>query len=255
MNPTELILINRGLQDLNPLLIGKEDCAPGHSSGPAVRNFTLLHYVISGQGIFRTGDKTYTVKGGEIYRILPGELCYYRADDDNPWCYRWLGFNGALSEHFSTLPPVFSASSVAAQCFALEDNEDEVSEYRIAAKLFRLYAELFETKEPKTASFVRRVRDYVDTTYMISDLRVEEIANHLHLDRRYLSRIFKNRTGQTIQEYITSTRMAAAMQHLSDGFSVAQTAERCGYTDAFLFSKMFKRHVGISPAYWKKERR
>ena len=90
-------------------------------------------------------------------------------------------------------------------------------------------------------------------TYMLSELRVEEIADRLHLDRRYLSRIFKEKTGETLQEYIVSTRMAVAKKALLEGLSVASTAERCGYTDVFVFSKMFKRRFGISPAHWKKQ--
>ena len=39
---------------------------------------------------------------------------------------------------------------------------------------------------------------------------------------------------------------------LSRGLSVGKTAELCGYSDAFLFSKMFKQRMGICPAIWKK---
>lgn len=253
MNSTEWILTNRGFQDLNPILIGMEACEPAHSSGPAVRCYTLLHYVVSGKGIYQTRGQTYSVKSGEVFRILPGETCYYRADDNDPWTYRWLAFDGTLSKRFEALPPVFPVSAIAAQCFVMDDPENDMPEYRIASNLFRLYAEIFEPLDSKSTSYVRRARDYVDATYMLSELRVEEIANRLHLDRRYLSRIFKEKTGESLQEYIVSTRMAVAQKALSEGLSVASAAERCGYTDVFLFSKMFKRRFGVSPANWKKQ--
>ena len=251
----ELILTNRGLQDLNPLLIGMEECVPNHHFGPATRNYTLLHLVVSGKGFFRVGGKTYPVKSGEIFRILPGEVTYYQADAEEPWCYRWLGFDGALSKDFASLPPVFPVSSIGARCFRFEDVEGASPEFRIASRLFRLYAELFERRESKAESYVQRVLDYVEVSYMYPGLRVEEIANQLHLDRHYLSRLFRNRTGQTLQDYIISVRMEEALRCLSQGLTVVDTAERCGYSDPFLFSKMFKRRYGLSPTHWKSAHR
>ena len=51
MRMTTLMLTNRHLRDLNPILAGAENCEPGHAFGPAVRNYTLLHYVASGRGV------------------------------------------------------------------------------------------------------------------------------------------------------------------------------------------------------------
>ena len=82
-------------------------------------------------------------------------------------------------------------------------------------------------------------------------LRVEDIAKDLNLDRHYLARIFKEKTGKTISEYIISVRMDEAKNYLKQDFSVEETARLCGYEDVSNFSKLFKREVGISPAYWK----
>lgn len=249
MRKIDLFLTNRHLNDLNPIVVGAEDCEPGHRFGPAVRNYTLLHYVANGKGIFQSGGTTYPVKAGEVFRILPGEVTVYQADWKEPWSYRWVGFDGGLSGRFASLPPVFAVSAGLAHCFSMEDSEG-TPEYRVASKLFRLYAELFDSA-PQKINYVRRVQDYVEASYMLK-IRVEEIAEQMHLDRRYLSRLFREKTGQTVQDYLISVRMAEAMRCLSQDFSVAETAERCGYSDVFLFSKMFKRRFGISPANWKK---
>lgn len=251
MQKRDLLLTNLHLRDLNPLLIGWEYCTEGHGFGPAVRNYTLLHYVVSGRGIFRKNGVEHPVGRGEVFCILPGELTYYEADKKDPWVYRWLGFDGELTRSFAELPPVFRVSDAAARCFLTDDYEGEISEYRIAAQLFNLYGELFGEKRGKS-DYARQVMSYVEAMYM-QPIRVGEIASQLHLDRRYLSRVFRERTGQTVQEYILSVRMSEAKRFLSQGLSVGETAERCGYGDSFLFSKMFKRWVGISPAVWKKK--
>ncbi|MBR3894457.1 MAG: AraC family transcriptional regulator [Clostridia bacterium] len=249
----EFALLNRHFSDLNPLLCGCEDCEPGHSFGPAVRKYTLIHYVTQGSGMVYKGGESYRVNAGEAFIILPDEVVTYTADPQNPWSYQWIGFDGEMSKKFAELPVVISfPSGVIDEMIALRDSS--VREYLVAGLLFRMYAEIFYSNVKKSNNhYVRRVKDYINTLYM-SPLRVEEIAQKMNLDRRYLSRLFKERTGQSVQEYLISVRMEEARQRLSEGFSVDETAHLCGYDDAGNFSKMFKRRFGVSPAYWKSEK-
>ena len=67
MSRTDYILTDRQLQDLNPLLAGDEVCAPGHSFGPAVRRYTLIHYVLEGKGIFYARGGVHPVEKGQAF--------------------------------------------------------------------------------------------------------------------------------------------------------------------------------------------
>ena len=69
-----------------------------------------------------------------------------------------------------------------------------------------------------------------------------------------MSRLFKEKTGQTVQEYLISVRLDAAKKQLERGASVGEAALLCGYDDVCNFSKMFKRLSGISPGKWKNTR-
>ena len=51
--------------DITPYDAGTQRCPPLHFYGPAVRSYWLLHYVVSGKGVF--------VKNGETYRIREGQ--------------------------------------------------------------------------------------------------------------------------------------------------------------------------------------
>ena len=59
-----MLLTNRKLQDLNPLIAGEETCAPGHSFGPAVRKYTLIHYVLRGKGVLYARGGEHPVHAG-----------------------------------------------------------------------------------------------------------------------------------------------------------------------------------------------
>ena len=84
--------------DIYPVQYGVEQCNRNHSFGPCVRNNYLLHYVYSGKGIFQTENNTYHLHKGQMFLISPNQLTYYKADDSDPWLYRWIEFNGSMSQ-------------------------------------------------------------------------------------------------------------------------------------------------------------
>ena len=244
MNAQNLFLTNRHLSDLNPLIAGEHICDPGYGVKPASRHFVLLHSVISGKGIFTLDGKDYPVKAGEAFLITPGIVSSYHADPQDPWHYRWIGFDGKLSADFSALPPVFPLSVNVLQKMLEVADDPSVAEYRLAAELFKLYARLFSKKHRN--QYVQQVQTYIQSSYMLP-IRVEDIANQFNLDRRYLSWLFKQETGQSIQTHLIGVRMDAAMTYLQQGYNVKETAKLVGYWDVANFSKMFKKHFGESP--------
>jgi AraC-like DNA-binding protein len=249
----ERFLQNRKLKDFNPVIVGSEKCKPNHAYGPAVRWHTLIHFVLSGEGVFCKGDQEYHVHAGEAFIILPEEITYYRADGCTPWHYVWIGFDGELSARFAELPPVIAVPpETTARLFA-DGIFSDMDEYEIAARLLCFYSELFAEKK-ETNHYVRQVRDYIKASYM-EHLQVERIAESMHLNRRYLSRLFKEKTGYTMQEYIIKVRMDAAARFLEKGYSVSETASFCGYEDVSNFTKIFKQRMKLSPSAWRNGKR
>lgn len=245
------LLTNRHFSDLNPLFFGREECENGHAFGPAIRKYTLIHYVERGHGTLYKGGREYMVTAGQIFIILPDEITFYKADDDDPWVYRWIAFDGALSELFAKIEPVMSVSDKHFPRVTEKDRREPMIEYTLAAQLFTLVTKVTSLESERTSDYVRRVKDYIKSSYMRA-IRVEDIADSLNLDRRYLSRLFKSETGRTMQDYITSVRIKEAKRLLDEGYGVCETAGFCGYADYCNFSKIFKRECGISPANWKK---
>ena len=80
--------------DLYLCFCGYEACQPFHSYGPAVRPNYVIHYIISGKGIFTIGNRTYRLTAGQGFFLMPNVRTYYEADADDPWTYLWIGFDG-----------------------------------------------------------------------------------------------------------------------------------------------------------------
>ena len=96
--------------------------------------------------------------------------------------------------------------------------------------------------------YVKNVISYIQLKYS-EHVKIENIALSLGLNRSYLTRLFKEATGYSLQDYLLTYRMKIALKHLSaNQLSIAEVAEAVGYTDTFTFSKAFKRHFHQSPS-------
>lgn len=245
----EYLLENQKLTDLNPLFFGKEDCLPKHYHGPRIRPYTLIHYVYSGKGTVIKEHGETSVHEGQAFIIHPGEVVTYIADSENPWHYYWIGFDGKLTERFKELNDVVEIPEYLFESI-FQCAEKSMCEYRVVALLYEIYIALFSKSEVRS-DYIKQVKDYVKAFYM-QDISVENIAKSINLDRRYLSRIFKQRTGMTIQDYIINKRIKVSQTYLLQGYSVEEVAIMSGYLDVSNFSRIFKRRTGVSPMEWKK---
>lgn len=84
---------------------------------------------------------------------------------------------------------------------------------------------------------------------------ISQIAEDLKYNPDYLSRIFREKMGITLQQYIEEKKVEAGKALLVEGMSVSETAARLGYASSQSFCKMFSRCEGCSPTlYLKKEK-
>lgn len=234
--------------DIKPIFAGMSQCKSLHSYGPAVRHHCIIHYCVRGKGIFRNSEGTFEVSAGQAFIINPDEITFYQADEKDPWFYTWIAFSGSICEKTKTLSPVVKISDGK----IFEDISRLVAEgvcfpekYLIC--LVKLFEELIPPSPDSLPGYALRAKDYIKLHYM-EDISVEHLANIFNIDRRYLLRLFKREFGITIVNYLIRTRLDAAYDFLRSGFPVNKTAVMCGYSDAYNFSKMFKKYHGISPS-------
>ncbi len=235
--------------ELSPVCVGFERCLPEKFFGPHIRQYYLIHFIISGTGVFKNPKGAYRVDAGSAFLIRPGENCIYTADKDDPWMYGWIGFEGKLSARFDEIPDIFSFPAwITDELLHSVDIEAGSEEY-LTGILFKLLSSLSDRKEKQDK--IRRVTDFIAANYM-HDIKVGEISAMLNFDRKYLTRIFRERMGISIKQYLTDKRISEAKRFLSEGFGVAETATLTGYADSFNFSKAFKHQTGVSPLEYKK---
>ena len=85
-------------------------------------------------------------------------------------------------------------------------------------------------------------------------MSLESVANSFYVNKCYLSRIFKETTGFTINEYINIHRVNKAQKLLTDSnLSITEIASGCGYESLTYFEKVFKTYREVSPLKYRNE--
>ena len=250
----EIFIENKELKDINPRTCGESQCVPGHSWGPSFRSYFLLHYVMSGRGVYKAPTKTYEVCAGQIFVIFPGETVTYIADEHDPWQYCWVSFeaaldlSGVLSGHVLTVPECRHIFHALSDCA----NTAVTREWYICGKIYELLSLLGTQRrfvESRAHRYVCRAQNYIEIHYQDTTLRVDTLAEKLNLDRTYFSKIFHKYTGKPPQGYIVDFRLDRAAELLvHQKLSPGEVAVLVGYGDIFNFSRMFRRRFGVPPS-------
>ncbi|MFD7340287.1 cupin domain-containing protein [Streptomyces violascens] len=85
---------------------------------------------------------------------------------------------------------------------------------------------------------------------------VPELAEISGLSRAAFARVFREALGQAPVQYLTEWRMTLARDHLrADDLSLAQIADKVGYSSPFAFAAAFRRHHGDPPGTWRHRER
>ena len=233
-----------------PLDCGYEACIPEHAYGPAVRHFYLLHYVFEGEGTFQKNGAVHKVSAGDLFVICPEDLTVYRADSENPWEYCWISFRAEETPDFLK-EPVIRQPQVR-QIF--EQIRDQVQGEPEDGKLFALLYEMLWSlsldaplKQDRQNTYALYAKTYLETAYM-RQVSIQEIADTLHIDRRYLTILFRETYGKPPQAYLMQLRLEQARNFLSQGYGVTEAASMSGFSDLANFSRQYKRTYGICPS-------
>ena len=97
-------------------------------------------------------------------------------------------------------------------------------------------------------ALAKKILEILKTDYTDDTLSLTTIAQKLNMNASYLSRVFKQETGNSFIDVLNCLRLDEARRLLhTTAMPVQEVAERVGYTSASYFIKVFKKHCGKTP--------
>ncbi|WP_246050107.1 response regulator [Aquibacillus sediminis] len=94
---------------------------------------------------------------------------------------------------------------------------------------------------------IERAKTYIEHHYD-QPLSLDQISQYIDLSTNYFSNLFKEATGEAFIDYLTRLRLNKAKQYLKENhYSLKQISAMVGYKDPNYFSRVFKKHVNMSP--------
>ncbi|OCT16323.1 DNA-binding response regulator [Paenibacillus pectinilyticus] len=120
----------------------------------------------------------------------------------------------------------------------------------------RTYVELAirrirEEREQQTWTVLDRAVTYIEEKLQ-EDISLEDVAEHVHLNPHYFSKVFKQQTGETFIDYVTRLRIERAKELIGEGqLSLKEVCYLVGYRDPNYFSRVFKKVTGVTPSEYR----
>ncbi len=110
----------------------------------------------------------------------------------------------------------------------------------------------FSDAFPKTNNrILMQAFEYIDE-HKESMPSMKELAEHCHVSSSYFSRLFTKDVGESYSHFISRLRVEWAKEILeSTDCSVQEISEKLGFSEASYFIKTFKKHVGVTPAFYR----
>ncbi|MGM0883487.1 MAG: response regulator [Bacillota bacterium] len=111
---------------------------------------------------------------------------------------------------------------------------------------------LITKQQHREKNVIYDVIQYIENRYQ-QEITLQDIANQFFLSREYISRKFKQVTGENLSDYLVRIRIEKAkLLLLNPNLKISQIAQMVGYADEKYFSKVFKKMAGQSPNQFRK---
>ena len=246
-----------------------------------------LYYLVEGERYYFIDKQTYRIRAGDAVLIRPNQI-HKTSMASESYHSRIL-----LQIAESILDPVLRASGLGemGQVFAGEavivsvpeeerpavmelfaqigrELQGRQRQYEAAVKLklaelllvlsrFQKRSVFEEEKQEVVQTWkhqkVHEVADYL-LTHPETGESLEEVARRFYVSKSYLSRIFKEVTSFTVNEYKIISRIKKSQQLLADSScSVTEISEMLGFENMTSYERVFKKYVGMTPLKYRRQ--
>lgn len=222
----------------------------------------LFFIVIDGNGSITYRNNTYKLSKGSCVFI---DCNYKYSHTSDNWTIKWVHFNGSNSKDIYNKYldrnglNVFNTNELKKYESLIDDiqlvsnSSDYLKDMSIYEKLISLLSlimseTIYEKDSNKKYIYdIKNIKNYIDDNYL-SPISLDLLSKRFYINKFYLTRLFKQAYGTTINNYIINKKITKAKELLRfSDLTIENIAIECGINDNNYFSRLFKQVEGISP--------
>lgn len=258
-----------------------------------VHSFYEICCAFAGEGVFRINSVDYPVRTGDVFVAKPTEAHEIISSEAKPlgiyfWSYtlrahvvrathaideetqaidlllqdfhrssRWVSQQGSaamlstcqlLTDEIGARAPGYRRNIEGLIAKLVIDTARSI----VPAASTRL--EVVNSDQTPNQQTLKQIVQYLRDNFN-RPITIRDVASQVHLSERHVSRLFQQATHQTIKEHVMALRIDAASQYLlGNEHAIKEIGEAVGIPDIQHFTTVFRRHTGLTPANFRRQR-
>ena len=129
---------------------------------------------------------------------------------------------------------------------------DEIKE-RLTTIFTNLCNFINNNKKSHNTGLANNIQAFINKRYKDQNLCLQMIAEEFNITVPYLSRFFKEQTGENLNSYLNNIRIEKAKELLvNTGMTISEVAKNVGFTNDSSFIRVFKKLTSTTPGSFKK---
>ncbi|MBR3943272.1 MAG: helix-turn-helix domain-containing protein [Clostridia bacterium] len=220
------------------------------------RQYDSLSIRTDGNGTFTAEGKQYHLKTGDFI-YLPQTADYTQeTTGETVIAVHFINYNAGKKETIEAIRPADAqkAQEMMAEMYTLWTEKKAGYKQECTSYFYHLLY-LFRKQTDKDAvqslgadRMLRNAVDFMHKNYRREHIVISKLATDCAMSEVYFRKIFKNIYGVSPARYILNLKLEYAASLLQSGlYTVAETAEKSGFSDAKYFARQFKAHYNCPP--------
>jgi AraC family transcriptional regulator, arabinose operon regulatory protein len=246
-----------------------------HDNLPHKHSFFEVCYILEGQGFYIDDDCTYPIQKNTMFLSRPDVL--HHIESETGLFIIYVGFELIESESneewISIMKEAKNCSKVVKDIkddtvapliwksllLQASNNKYTLSQELLTCLAYSLIHSLLQTFVPylnhsndnpvhkKSSGVLAQAKLYIEDN-LSSPLKITDIASHLHISSRHLSRLFGTELGVSYSEYVQNERVQrAAILLKKTDLSIKDIVEETGFSNVHYFTRVFTSTMRSSP--------
>lgn len=242
------------------------DIQKGHISPSEIycnkRRSDCFVYVLSGEATYRFEKNNITAKAGNVIYLAHNSAYSIHVTNDN---YKFIFvdfyFNNQTNDCLKN--QIYQSQSISIlenkfkKIYSLWTIGDIADKIYCHSVLYQIYGEIAKSDlstyvSGKHKAQLQQISEYMNQNLHDSHLSISSLSRMCNISEVHFRRLFSQVYHTSPIKFLTDLRLRKAKELLiSNSLTIAEVAEKCGFQNAYYFSKVFKANLNMTPSQYR----